>query len=88
MVVCWIPECTFRVRTALKDKIGCLGITVLDDTHTAVQELEERSPPTVEMAQSIWHKEMHRRNTNLWVIGTTTLKPWQKAVNFIQTEKP
>jgi hypothetical protein len=35
VVVCWIPECTFRVRASLKDKIGCVEITVLDDTHTA-----------------------------------------------------
>jgi len=124
MVVCWIPECMFRVRAALKDKIGCLEITVLDDTHTTAQELEEirpearayikaispalytecmflgprfgktasdivkfanafyleeRSPPTVEMARSIWHKEVHRRFLHL---------PAARAINRSQLFTP
>jgi hypothetical protein len=32
LIVCWIPECTFRVRAILKVKHGCVKVTVIDAT--------------------------------------------------------
>jgi len=35
IVVCWIPECAFRVRAIRKVKLGCVEVTVMDATHSA-----------------------------------------------------
>jgi len=35
LVVCWVEECTFRIRAQKKAKVGCIEVTVLNNTHTA-----------------------------------------------------
>jgi hypothetical protein len=35
VVVCWIAECTFRIRAISKPKIGCIEVIVLNPKHTA-----------------------------------------------------
>ena len=35
LVVCWVEECTFRIRAQKKAKVGCIEVTVLKNTHTA-----------------------------------------------------
>jgi hypothetical protein len=77
LVVCWVEDCAIRIRAQKKTKIGCIEVTVLNNTHTACVGLlpsKRRSVSTKTFLQETVPKIMQ-------VNRTTKPKDIVKAIN-------